>query len=42
LSKIHPKVAMDIFVLNPVEAKSENPYLTEIFTYGKIVYEKRS
>lgn len=40
VSKIHPRIAMDIFVLNGKEVKKKNPYIKEIFNYGVVVHEK--
>jgi predicted nucleotidyltransferase len=41
---IHPTVGLDIFVLSPAEIKNalddHNPYIKEIITEGKVVYEQ--
>lgn len=42
---VHPTVGMDIFVLSPDEVKNalddQNPYIEEILTEGKVLYEQK-
>jgi predicted nucleotidyltransferase len=41
---VHPKVGIDLFVLTPEEIRKaldeEDPYIQEILTEGKVLYEK--
>ena len=39
LNLVQPKVAMDVFILQPKEIRQKNPYLAEIFEEGKVIYE---
>ncbi|GFP20695.1 hypothetical protein HKBW3S03_02199, partial [Candidatus Hakubella thermalkaliphila] len=40
----HPKVGIDLFVLTPEEIRKaldeEDPYIREILTEGRVLYEK--
>jgi len=42
---VHPTVGMDVFVLSPDEVKNalddQNPYIEEILTEGKVLYEQK-
>ncbi len=46
VNKIHPQLALDIFVLTPQEVEKEieegNPYIKEIIDEGAIIYERKS
>lgn len=41
---VHPKVGIDLFVLTPEEIRKalddEDPYIQEILTEGRVLYEK--
>ncbi|GFP20872.1 hypothetical protein HKBW3S43_01055 [Candidatus Hakubella thermalkaliphila] len=41
---VHPKVGIDLFVLTPEEIRKaldeEDPYIREILTEGRVLYEK--
>lgn len=45
ISKVHPRLSLDIFVLTPGEiareVKGNNPYIREIVDKGAIVYERK-